>query len=381
MAATRRDDSSGYNDHHMSSDEMESQVGLPDAFAQPTLVTYRSVGIGAFGALMRLTGMPMEKIALFMNSSQVSGKNQFAQAVKLTFQEGYLTPYRVVGPASMTAWFLQYSVMGVAFQFVDHTLSRIMGVRPVCYGKELMEPPATADDSNVAQDHTSSEYKLRVAVKTLLAPMIAASLESKVSNRAEVQRYFGPQKFAALERSMAIKNPLVRMAGPAFGANAMRNVIMCNTSFVLTPITYKLYFPQEHKSATSMFWYGLGMNIFVGNVAAITQQALWGRSLDYLAHNGRICYRSVVQEGLAKEGLKAFITGPKWFSRVLMNAPAQGTLPWFYNEILPVGERAVLKAVKTVVYDPFLKDMHVAADLARSMEEADARPFAANSTR
>lgn len=98
-----------------SPEYVAASLGLPQSMAQPSMVTYRSVGIGIFGATMRLIGMPLEKIALFMNSSQVAGKGQFAQAVKLTFQEGYLAPYRVVGKASMTAWFLQYSVMGVAF--------------------------------------------------------------------------------------------------------------------------------------------------------------------------------------------------------------------------------------------------------------------------
>ena len=39
--------------------------------------------------------------------------------------------------------------------------------------------------------------------------------------------------------------------------------------------------------------------------------------------------------------MAAFITPSKWISRVLMNAPAQGTLPWFYNEVLPLGEGPV----------------------------------------
>lgn len=31
------------------------------------------------------------------------------------------------------------------------------------------------------------------------------------------------------------------------------------------------------------------------------------------------------------------------FTRVLMNAPVQGTLPWFYNQVLPAGEKTVLR--------------------------------------
>ena len=128
-------------------------------------------------------------------------------------------------------------------------------------------------------------------------------------------------------------NPIVRMAGPAFAANAARNAVMSSTSFVLTPITYKLFFPQEKKSQSTLFWYGLAMNIFVGNVIAINLQALWGRSLDALAADvtnpsRAIVYRNVITDGLKKEGMAAFFTPPKWFSRVLMNAPAQGTVSW-----------------------------------------------------
>jgi len=220
----------------------------------------------------------------------------------------------------------------------------------VYYGKELMQPP-TVDD------HHSADYKIRSVCARVTSPLLAACMESFVSNRAEAQRFFGKEKFTQIETTMN-RSFLTRVAGPGFVPNAMRNVIMCQTSFLLTPITYKLYFPQEQKSKTTLFWYGLGMNIFVGNVFAITQQALWGRSMDYLGQNGSINYRQVIQQGYAKEGLAAFFTVPKWFSRVLMNAPAQGTLPWFYNEVLPLGEMYALEITKLVVYDPFLKEKY-----------------------
>uniref|UniRef100_A0A6U0K9L5 Uncharacterized protein n=1 Tax=Minutocellus polymorphus TaxID=265543 RepID=A0A6U0K9L5_9STRA len=89
------------------------------------------------------------------------------------------------------------------------------------------------------------------------------------------------------------------------------------------------------------------MNIFVGNVVAITQQALWGRSLDYCAKNGgqNIRYAEVIRSGLKSDGAAAFFTIPKWSSRVLMNAPAQGALPWYYNNVLPLGEHVALQLV------------------------------------
>ena len=59
-------------------------------------------------------------------------------------------------------------------------------------------------------------------------------------------------------------------------------------------------------------------------------------------------YARVVREGLATDGLGAFFTPSKWSTRVLMNAPAQGTIPWFYKEVLPLGEKPFLKAYKGV---------------------------------
>ena len=69
---------------------VDSQANLPASLDSSIRMTYRSVGIGTFGVIMRWGGMPLEKIALFMNSAQVSGKGQFGQAVKLTFKDGKL---------------------------------------------------------------------------------------------------------------------------------------------------------------------------------------------------------------------------------------------------------------------------------------------------
>jgi hypothetical protein len=330
----------------IQAEELHAVEQLPTPLVQSILVTYRSIGIGCFGAFMRFVGMPLEKIALYMNSTQVSGRNPLQQAVRLTFNQGALTPYRVVGVSSFTAWFLQYSVMGVAFQFFDQTLSELFGVDRMYYGHELMQP-------HTPVAHESTMYHVRSGVKTVLSPMLAGCLESFVSNRAEVQRFYGT-KFASIVKEHQVST-FRRLAGPAFLPNVSRNIIMCQTSFLLTPLTYRIYFPQEYKSQTSLFWYGLGVNMFAGNVVAITQQALWGRSLDYLAANGTIQYRQVIQQGFQTDGVSAFFTGPKWFSRVLMNAPAQGTLPWFYNEVLPIFEPWVLSATKKYIYDPFLR--------------------------
>jgi len=188
-----------------------------------------------------------------------------------------------------------------------------------------------------------SELQLTSPVELKL-PLVDIYAESVVANRAEVERYFGPTKFASIESKLGW-NSVARLCAPAYLSNTMRNVIMCNTSFIITPITYKLYFPQEKKSQGSLFWYGMGMN-FAGNAVAITQQALWGRALDYAAENGgrNIKYSEVIKASLQKEGMAAFFTVPKWFSRILMNAPVQGSLPWFYNNVLPLGEGTGMQA-------------------------------------
>lgn len=86
-------------------------------------------------------------------------------------------------------------------------------------------------------------------------------------------------------------------------------------------------------------------------------------------------YTATIREGISKEGVAAFFTVPKWFSRVLMNAPAQGTLPWFYNEILPLGEEPVLRLLRRAmisfeedyepVYDPRIATHRVSSLTAR----------------
>jgi len=122
-------------------DDRDVRDDMSSELEASILVAYRSIGLGTFGACMRYAGMPLEKIALFMNSSQVSGSNQFRQSISLTFRDGPLAPYRVVGPASLVAWFMAYSVMGMSFQFFDRALSVGLGVAPVWYGKDVMDPP------------------------------------------------------------------------------------------------------------------------------------------------------------------------------------------------------------------------------------------------
>ena len=177
------------------------------------------------------------------------------------------------------------------------------------------------------------------------AASVAGAVESAVSNRAEAQRHYGPAQLQQVEKRLGWGGAW-RAAGPAFAPNVSRNAVMAYTAFVLTPQLYQQMVPKEQKSSSSLFAFGLAVNMFLGNVVAVTQQSLWGRSLDRLAveSSGTFSYGAVVREGVAAEGAAAFITPGKWFSRVLMNAPAEGTLAWFYNRVLPVFEPSFLRA-------------------------------------
>lgn len=314
-----------------------------DALTETGLIAYRASGLGVYGAVVRYAGMPLERIALIVNSSQVSGANPLAQANKIVFKDGALAPFKLVGRASMIAWFLQYSVMGCVFQLCDNALSTVLGTKTVPYGDELMQTYVPSTEPISPVDAAKQLTKLT------LAPVLSGAIESGVSNRAEVQRFFGADKLTAIEARLGW-GPFARTCGPAFVANSARNTIMVATSFVVTPLLYHRYYPQEQKNNSSLFWFGLGVNIFFGNVFGLTQQALWGRALDYAAVGGGrpIDYSAVVRDGLKNEGAAAFFTPTKWASRVLMNAPVQGTLPWFYNNVLPVGEPTFLSCFNIV---------------------------------
>lgn len=85
-------------------------LNLPAEVAVPAAMVYRSSGLGVYAVCVRYCTMPLERIAMIMNSSQVSGSNQLSQAAKIVFADGPAAPYRTVGRASVVAWFFQYSV-------------------------------------------------------------------------------------------------------------------------------------------------------------------------------------------------------------------------------------------------------------------------------
>jgi hypothetical protein len=303
--------------------------------------------------------MPLEKIAFNANSSQVTGGSQLSQAVRLTFAQGALAPYRVIGSASLVAWFLQYSCMSFVFQLADSAFSLGLGVDRVAYGAAVSgatpsqrsqraqpsKPSAEPNPAAVAAAGIGWGSMLKLA-KDVAAASVAGAVESAVSNRAEAQRYHGISRFSSLE-ARAPPSRLGRWLGPAFAASVSRNSIMTYSAFVATPALYQQHVPDQHKSSSSLFLFGLGVNMFAGNLIAVTQQTLWGRALDAWALGGgrHVSYMDVIRTGLRSEGAAAFITPGKWVSRVLMNAPAEGTLSWFYNRLLPIGEPAFVRGV------------------------------------
>ena len=59
-----------------------------------SLVLYRSVGLGGYGAALRFVGMPLERVALISNSTQIKkdSGSPIRQAIRLAFQDGALAP-------------------------------------------------------------------------------------------------------------------------------------------------------------------------------------------------------------------------------------------------------------------------------------------------
>ena len=212
---------------------------LDPSLVVPAQMTYRSTGLGVYAVAVRFCTMPLEKLAMIMNSAQVSGQGQLRQAAAIVFRDGLATPFRTVGPASVTAWFFQYSVMGFIFQLCDRALSGALKVEPVAYGEQLMAPPPArpAAASVAVSDHA------KAAFKAVLAPALAGAIESGVANRAECQRFYGLQRFAHIEQTLNW-GAAARQCGPGFVANASRNFVMSATSFVLTPTLYRDYVPQ-----------------------------------------------------------------------------------------------------------------------------------------
>lgn len=322
-----------------SSFKQSEQHKVPAWVESSTEVVYRSAGLGIWGTVLRMVGMPLEKIALTVNSSQVSGRSQFTQACNIVFRDGWLAPYRVITPRSIFAWYVQFSIMGFSFQIADRALATALNISTCPTGDEVVTRSFDTSEIDIA-------YTAKTAIKLVTAPILAACVESGVSNKAEVTRFYGPQKYAQIQSKTVTRGMLRKMTGPAFGSGVARNSLMSASSFVWTPYLYMLAVPEEARNSSDLFWCGLGVNIFAGNVVGAMTQSLWGRSLDFYARNHTISYRQVIQEGLKQEGVRAFLTPTKWFTRVIFNAPATGTIPWFYNTILPIGEPKAKELVR-----------------------------------
>jgi hypothetical protein len=220
--------------HFTPKEPRPTEPTLDPSLLVPAQMTYRSTGLGFYAIAVRSCTMPLEKLAMIMNSAQVSGDGQVRQALSIVFKDGPATPFRTVGPASVTAWFFQYSVMGFIFQLCDRSLSNALSVEPVAYGEQLMERPPPQPATVAVSDHAKSAFKVVLetltptpaptptptptpapapaptptptptpnAFKAVLAPALAGAIESGVANRAECQRFYGKQKLAQVEKAL-----------------------------------------------------------------------------------------------------------------------------------------------------------------------------------
>ena len=358
---------------------MPSAAGLgsdrvpPEWLIHGTEVTYRSGMLGLWGIGVRWGNMPLERLALIANSSAVDAMpvasskkkaptSDLLRAAQLVVKDGWLAPWRVVSARSCIAWFLQYSIMGAAFQGVDRMLSKTLGVQPCFYGDELFELDDEDEQNSIRSKFNTSQgsdseaiiqtiYLTKVYSKALLAPILAGAIESLVSNKAEVERFYGKEEFKRIvTSSRATRGPLSTLsniAGPAFWANATRNAVMSYATFIGTPLLFITFMPAENRNPQTLAWSGLLGNL-LANVFGTTCQAAWGRSLDFLAREGRIAYRDTIYEGLQSTGVGAFINPTKWITRVGMNFVPQGMIPWYWNTIIPLGEGHVKHLVYSV---------------------------------
>eukprot|EP00299_Pterocystis_sp_00344_P013150 c6412_g1_i1.p1 GENE.c6412_g1_i1~~c6412_g1_i1.p1 ORF type:complete len:379 (-),score=58.96 c6412_g1_i1:14-1105(-) len=322
---------------------------------QAILVAYRSFGLGVWGSTLRFIGMPLEKVALEANSGRVKhipgGPSELSQAIRQVAQRGWADPWKVVTTRSMTAWFVQYGLMGLAFQMLDLGISRALNVPPQIFGRRIFDKE-NLEAMDRSRDSPTKQTVLLI-FKSITAPFLASVAESMVANKAEVTRYLGPATFKALQARRVDKSILGRIygaCGPAFAPNVARNFIMSSTSFVITPNLFARL-PEEYRTPRNLLLFGLALNMGPANGLAITMQSLWGRSLDHINQSptARSSYRQVISTSLEQSGYRAFFTPTKLFTRVLMNTPAQGTIPWFANVLLPKWEGKVVQIAETIL--------------------------------
>jgi hypothetical protein len=342
----------------------------PQWLVNGTEVTYRSSMLGLWGIVVRFAQMPLERLALIANSSKVDAmperwgtqqysasstqaqqqSSQLLRAARLVVKDGWLAPWRVVTARSCVAWFLQYSMIGAAFQVSDRMLSAALGVSPFVYGDELFHDGDEGEgDGDVASATVSKPvdplHLAKVCSKAFLAPTLAAIMESLVSNKAEVERFYGKKEFKRIvTATRAQRGALGNLTGPAFNANVARNGAMSFTTFIGTPLLFTKMIPEDHKNAQNLAWFGLCGNL-VANVLGTTCQSAWGRSLDFLAQEGHLSYREMIHQGLQSGGVGAFVNPTKWITRVGMNLVPQGMIPWYYNTIVPLGEIPIKRIV------------------------------------
>ena len=154
----------------------------PKWLVNGTEVTYRSTMLGFWGIAVRFAAMPLERLALIANSSKVKGQSagaQFKQAAKLVVKDGWLASYRVVSTRSCIAWFLQYSVLGAAFEVSDRILSKATGLQPFVYGDALFnkdeEEDMVASSPRPSTEPVDPLHLAKTCTKAVFAPILAST--------------------------------------------------------------------------------------------------------------------------------------------------------------------------------------------------------------
>ena len=259
----------------------------PKWLVNGTEVTYRSTMLGFWGIAVRFAAMPLERLALIANSSKVKGQSagaQFKQAAKLVVKDGWLASYRVVSTRSCIAWFLQYSVLGAAFEVSDRILSKATGLQPFVYGDALFnkdeEEDMVASSPRPSTEHVDPLHLAKTCTKAVFAPILASYVETMVSNKAEVERFYGKHEFKRLVTdTRAQRGILSNIAGPAFHANVGRNAFMSFATFIGAPVMFDAVFTGDAKTPENLAWFGLLSNLVINVFGSACQVGVTRRNI------------------------------------------------------------------------------------------------------
>ena len=294
-------------------------MSLPENLVTPCQTTYRSVGLRRPRVAVRYCTMPLEKVAMIANSSLVSsGSNQLGQAWKIATKEGFLAPYTSVGG-------------------LDHRLVSAIQRHGLCVSDGRCGPLCLVTHTTHAlrrPAHGAARQNVRHLAwrpprRLSLAPVTAGTIESVVSNgrRRSASGAWGRARPSSGNwagalwdgRQAGLRCQFCQKCGHVYHQLRRDAVIVpaCLPAGAQVALVVILVWPlREHLRGQRRGHHAVAL----------------GSVLNYVEEGGgrNANYRAIMGAGLPQGGPVGVLRSPKWFARVLMNAPIQGTLPRFW---------------------------------------------------